>query len=314
MSTSGIPLRGVLPVFQTPLYDDQSVDLASLTEELEWIFAHGAHGIVLGMVSETLRISDDERTSIVELAARSAGAQGKPLIVSVGAEATTIAVSRARHAEQIGAAALMATPPITTEHDEEHIAAYFRAILASCSLPVVIQDASAYVGKPLTIALQAQLFAEFGARVLFKPEAIPLTPTLVALREATDGQAIVFEGMGGVALRENFGLGLAGTMPGAEVCWAVVALWNALNEGDSGRAARIQNPLERMIDLQTDLDSFVACEKFLLREQGIIPNKQVRQPSSFVLTGEIQQRLRSLLEELQDVVRSPAAALTHETT
>jgi dihydrodipicolinate synthase/N-acetylneuraminate lyase len=309
MTAPALPLHGVLPVFQTPLHLDESVDFKSLEGELEWIVNNGAHGLVLGMVSETLRLSDAERAAVVETAATVAKQHHKPLVVSVGAEAGSVAVSRAQHAEQAGASALMATPPITTEHSEEQIGAYFRGILDSCPLPLVVQDASAYVGKPLSIDLQARLFMEYGERVLFKPEAVPLTPTLVALREATHGRATVFEGMGGVALKENFHLGLSGTMPGAEVCWAVRALWEALNQGDIARAEQIQDPLERMINIQTDLDSFVACEKFLLREQGVIPNAQVRHPSSFELTAEIQEALLHLLIELQQVVRSEPVAL-----
>lgn len=295
-------LHGVLPVFQTPFLADQSVDIDSLTAELDWILGQGTHGIVLGMVSETLRLNDEERASIVGSAARAASEHRKSLVVSVGAEATSIAVSRARHAEQSGASGLMATPPINTVHSESEIGEYFRAILRSCPLPLVVQDASAYVGRPLSIDLQARLFGEFGDRVLFKPEAVPLAPTLTALREATHGQASVFEGMGGVALMETFALGLSGTMPGAEVCWAVVALWEALNRDDLESAERIQRPLERMISIQTDLDSFVSCEKFLLREQGVIPNAIVRRPSSFDLTSDVQEQLRTLLGELRDVV------------
>lgn len=312
MTIPASELRGVHSVFQTPLRSDQSVDIESLNDELDWVFEQGVDGIVLGMVSETLRLGDAERESVVEAAAANAERHHKPLVVSVGAEASSVAIARARHAEDSGASALMATPPITTEHSEEEIGGYFRAILESCSIPLVVQDASAYVGKPLSIELQARLFADYGERVMFKPEAVPLTPTLLALSDATDAGAIVFEGMGGVALKENFHLGLAGTMPGAEVCWAVVALWKALHDGDAVRADRIQGPLERMISLQIDLDSFVACEKFLLREQGVITEAHVRRPSSFKLTPEIQRVLASLLEELEDVVRSQSAALTKQ--
>ena len=52
----------------------------------------------------------------------------------------------------------------------------------------------------MSIAFQASLFAEYGQRVLFKLEASPLGPCISALRAATQGQAAIFEGSGGVLL------------------------------------------------------------------------------------------------------------------
>ncbi len=102
------------------------------------------------------------------------------------------------------------------------------AIVAAIDLPVIVQDASGYVGRPLPIAMQVRLLDEFGAeRVMFKPEAAPLGPNLTALRESTGGRARVFEGSGGVALVDSFRRGIVGTMPGAELIQAMVALWQA---------------------------------------------------------------------------------------
>ena len=103
-----------------------------------------------------------------------------------------------------------------------------------------MQDASGYVGRPLAIATQARLLEEFGDdRVLFKPEAAPLGPNLTALRDATGGRARVFEGSGGVALVDSYRRGIVGTMPGAELIEAIVALWNALVAGDQRRVDRL---------------------------------------------------------------------------
>ena len=42
----------------------------------------------------------------------------------------------------------------------------------------MIQDASSYVGNPMSIEFQASLFHDYGDRVLFKPEATPLGPCM----------------------------------------------------------------------------------------------------------------------------------------
>ncbi|MBI4582018.1 MAG: dihydrodipicolinate synthase family protein, partial [Planctomycetes bacterium] len=50
-------LAGVLPVFQTPYHDDESIDFATLEREIGWLYDRGADGIVMAMVSEVLRLS-----------------------------------------------------------------------------------------------------------------------------------------------------------------------------------------------------------------------------------------------------------------
>ena len=52
-------IYGVLPVFQTPFHTDESIDFATLDREIDWLFENGANGIVMAMVSETLRLSTD---------------------------------------------------------------------------------------------------------------------------------------------------------------------------------------------------------------------------------------------------------------
>lgn len=293
-------LRGVFPVFQTPFHADETLDLATLEAEVRWIIENGASGVTMGMVSEVLRLTEEERDAVLGAAVSAGGTH--PVIASVGAESTYAALDRAERAESLGAAALMVTPPSLTPLDEAELDGYFRAILSRSSVPVIIQDASAYLGHPLPVPVQAAIQADFGVRVCFKPEADPVAPLLTALSEVTGGAARMFEGMGGAALRETYPIGIVGSMPGAEVCWAITALWDALEAGDERRAERIDTPLRAMIALQTTLDSFVTCEKHLLHRQGILPCPVARGPLSHRLDGATATQLDKLLEELQEAV------------
>src|SRR5213082_2577268 len=120
------PLQGVLPVFQTPYLDDESIDRDTLAREIDWLYDCGADGIVMAMVSEVLRLSTEERRTLAELAcrcglqrggnggdARSAGGRGRAVVISVGAESTVQAEAYARHAQTSGATAVMAIPPVS---------------------------------------------------------------------------------------------------------------------------------------------------------------------------------------------------------
>src|SRR5688572_24873641 len=104
-------LAGVLAVFQTPYNEDESIDAATLEREIDWLFACGVDGIVLAMVSEVLRLDSNEREYLTELACRFARQRGA-VVISVGAESARVAERYTKQAEQAGATALMAIPPI----------------------------------------------------------------------------------------------------------------------------------------------------------------------------------------------------------
>src|SRR6187401_360047 len=215
-------LRGVLPVFQTPWLADETLDLETLKREIAWLYDCGAHGIVMAMVSEILRLSSEEREELAAAACRFGKERGV-VVISVGAESSKVAERYSKHAEGAGADAVMAIPPVSTAIGEGELLAYYTRIIQAIRLPVIVQDASGYVGKPMPIAMQAKLLEEFGPdRVLYKPEASPIGPKLSELRDATKGRAKVFEGTGGIALVDSFKRGIVGTMPGADLVRGLV--------------------------------------------------------------------------------------------
>lgn len=300
---SSIELAGVFPVFSTPFHDDESLDLATLEKEINFIFDAGADGIVAAMVSEVLRLSTPERQELATAACRFAAARSKPAIISVGAESTRVAAQLAVQAQSAGAAGVMAIPPISVALGEGELFEYYQHIVRAIELPVIVQDASGYVGRPMSIALQARLMDEHGPdRVQFKPEAAPIGQRLSELKNATKGKARIFEGTGGIALVDSFRRGVVGTMPGADLIDVLVALWKALKEGDTRRADRIGQPLAAMISLQTSLDAFVAVEKYLLVKRGVFKNPVVRGPVGYRLDEETRREVDRLFEQLQEAI------------
>ena len=288
-------------MFQTPFREDFSIDREGLEKEIRWMYGHGIDGIVMAMVSETLRLSGEERRLLAEAACEIGLAHG-PVIVSVGAESTKVAVDHAVHAQSIGASALMAIPPTTVPCLEDQLADYYRTLLDATEVPLVIQDASGYVGRPMSIGLQARLLDEYEGRVLFKPEAVPIGPRLTELREATGGAARVFEGSGGIALVDSYKRGIVGTMPGAEVCWAIVALWDSLEAGDEERINAINGPLAALVSIQAGLDGFIAVEKHLLVRQGVFTAGRVRGPVGYRLDRETTAEVDRLFDVLRSAV------------
>jgi len=293
-------LAGVFPVISTPFTAADEIDTGALRHEVDWLIDSEVDGLTIAMVSEVLRLSESERRTIAELTV--SYAHGRvPVIASVGAETTRLAVSYAAHAQEIGAAAVMAISPMAVSLPDEQIATYFRSIIESIDIPVVVQDASGYLGRALPISLYVELIDQYGPdRVMVKPEAAPIGPRLSALRDASAGRARVFEGTGGLMLVDSFARGIVGTMPGAEMPWAIVALWRALQSGDEQRVLRIHGIVSALVSLQTTLDSFIAVEKHLLVRQGVFTNTNRRAPVGYELDDETRTHVDRLTDQLRE--------------
>jgi 4-hydroxy-tetrahydrodipicolinate synthase len=313
---NGYAIGGVLPVVQTPFRSSGEIDFESLRSEVGWILDQGVSGVTVGMVSEILRLSTGERLELAEAvcdAVRghrppSGAAQiggPKSAVIACGAESTRSAVDLAVHAAKIGADAVMATPPMTVALDDDALWVYYSEIIQRAAIPLVVQDASGYVGQPLSIDLQVRLLEAYGDMIYFKPEAPPIGLRLSRLRDATGGQARIFEGSAGAALVDSYRRGIVGSMPGAEVCWAVQALWRALEAQDWSAAYALSGPLLGLVMLQPGLDGYIAVEKHLLVRQGVLSSARSRGPQAFRLdpetVGEVD-RLYDLLRAATDQV------------
>ncbi|MFT4280306.1 dihydrodipicolinate synthase family protein [Microbacterium sp.] len=302
MSQTLRPISGVLPVVQTVFDEHDAIDDRAMEALLSWVLDQGVAGLTTGMVSEILRLTESERRHLNELVIDAARARGALSVVSVGAESTRTAVAFARHADERGADAVMAIPPITVGLDDAETYRYFEAILEATSIGVVVQDASGYVGRPLSMEVQARLLEAYDGRVYFKPEAAPIGPRLSELRDATAGRARAFEGSGGAAVIDSFRRGIVGTMPGSEVCWAIQRMWEAAVAGDWPTAYAISGPLNAMVSLQTSIDTYVAIEKHLLVRQRVIPSELARGPLSFRIDPETRAEVDRLFDQLHAAV------------
>ena len=250
------------------------------------------------MVSEILRLEHDERKRLTELVCDACEEKG-PVVVAVGAESTKVAVWLACHAESVGAAAVMAIPPLSVVLPETALIEYFAAIADAVDIPLVVQDASSYVGAPIPITVATALIDSYGERVDLKPEAQPIGPRLSDLLQATAGKARVYDGSGGIALIDTYRRGIVGTMPGADICWAITLLWSLLEDSDFEAAYTISLPLSALIAMQTSLDSYIAIEKYLLYHQRVFRNTICRGPVNYYLDATSKLQVDSYFDLLR---------------
>ncbi len=291
-------IRGVLPVVHTPFDDQDRIDFDTLHREVDFAFACGAQGIVMALASEILRLTYQERCEMGRRLVQFAEGRG-PVIVGVHGESTAQSLEYAHAAEEAGAAALMATPPLTGGWSLDGLFDHYAALVRDTGLTVIVQDGSAHVGRPMPIAFQARLRNELGERILFKPEAQPIGPQISELRDATGGGARIFEGMAGVYLVDSFRRGAAGTMPGCDAVDAVATVWKAPEAGDDDTVYRVHPLLCSLMVLESPtLDTLLALEKHILVRRGIFRNTIRRRPNAYELDRETREEADRLLERL----------------
>ena len=300
------PLQGVLPIVHTPFTADDRIDTAALRREIDWAYSVGADGMGTGMVSEILRLTTDERRELIERIVESSAGRGA-VFAAVSAESGKQALAYARHAEQAGCDAVMAAPPLTTGLSVDERLDYYRELAEGVSLPIIVQDASGYVGQAIPLEVYLKLLERYGHdKILFKPEAAPIGPNLSALRDATQGQAKIYEGSGGILLIDSYRRGIAGTMPGMDLLDGIVSLWNALERGDDAGAYVVYFPICAIValQLQAGLDGFLAIEKYLLVKRGIWESDRRRAPYGWSLDEETARDVDRLFEQLSGVISS----------
>ena len=295
-------LKGVLPVLHTPYDENFEIDYAVLEAEIGFAYECGADGIVMALVTELFRLSETERRAMAEFLVRCSDGRGT-VTISVGAETLRGALAYALHAEAAGATAVMAIPPLSTALGEDELKRYYGAIVNAVGIPVVVQDASSYVGKPMSAAFQVSLWREFGKRVLFKPESVPVGPVITAMNALSEGKVTIMEGSGGSQLTENFRRGISGTMPGVDLLDAIVTLWNALRAGDDERIYAISPLVGAILALASGLDGYLAIEKHLMVRRGIFKKELVRGPVGFRLDAHALAEVDRLFDRLQTLLK-----------
>jgi len=298
------PLAGVLAIVHTPFDDDDRIDILVLRNTIDWAFSVGANGLGMGMVSETMKLTRDERLALASQLVEFAAGRG-PVFAAVGAESTKQALDFATAADTCGCDAVMAVPPLTSRLSEAHLIDHFRAIADAISIPVIVQDASGYIGQSIPIGACVKLLERYGPeKIQFKPEAAPNGPTLSALRDATSGKARIFEGSGGIFLIDSFRRGIAGTMPGLELLDGIVAVWRALKRGDETVAYRTYFPVCAIVALQMQagLDGFLAVEKYLMVKRGLFSSARRRRPYGWELDAETAAEVDRLFARLQETL------------
>lgn len=130
--------KGIIPALVTPLDNDERINIPVLNSLIEFLHSKGAAGFYVGgATGEGLALRTEERMILASEAVKAA--KGRvPCIVQVAATDFNDAIALAKHAEEVGADAISATPPLFFQYTEDNVYNYYKALADAVHIPVMI--------------------------------------------------------------------------------------------------------------------------------------------------------------------------------
>ncbi len=151
-------LGGIIVPLVTPLDDQERVDSHGLRKLVEYLLSGAVNGIfILGTTGEFPRLVDAEKKRLIATVTESAG--GKiPICVGIGECGTRKSLELAGLAQRSGADFLVSTLPFYFKVMEvgEQVA-FFRSILDSSDIPIILYNMPETVGAQIHIETIRQL-------------------------------------------------------------------------------------------------------------------------------------------------------------
>jgi 4-hydroxy-tetrahydrodipicolinate synthase len=289
--------RGVYPALCTPFTAEDAVDLEAQRRVVRFALDCGAHGLVaFGLAGEVLKLSADERRQLTDVIVDEVEG-AVPVFVGAGAPSVRASVELARHAEHAGASCVVLPAPMGGALGEAALVDYFVRIASAVSVPVMIQDAPAYLGVGLGPELVRQIGALAENVRLVKLEAGPVE--MHNWIEHLGPEFAIWGGDGGVYLLDCVRTGAAGIIPGVDLIDFVVRAYEAEAEGDPALAEeRLREILPMLVfEMQHSIDHYNACAKRVLVRRGVLVNAALRSPATVfgdVSLGLLEQHLIGL--------------------
>ena len=124
----------------TPFARDSRIDYDTFGKLIEFHLRNGADSLALPMhVGESVSLTDDEQRALLGFAIKQVNGR-VPVIAHASDAGSAIAASRARHAQELGAAAVVATTPYYWTPPPHMIVEHFAAIGAAVTIPFFVYN------------------------------------------------------------------------------------------------------------------------------------------------------------------------------
>lgn len=154
-------LKGVLSAIVTPFTPDgEHIDEAALRKLVDQNIADGVDGFVpAGGTGEFSVLSHQERLRLVEIVVEQTAGRAA-VLAHTGATSSREAIAFSKHAERVGATAIMLATPYYEPIGFEEAFAYYAAVAGATSLPICAYNFPPATGLHLDVDFLVRLVTE----------------------------------------------------------------------------------------------------------------------------------------------------------
>lgn len=291
-------LAGIFQILQTPFADDGAIDWSSFQRQIDFCMAAGVHGLVTpALASEFFTLSDAERLQVVEFAATAIDGR-LPLVVGVQGLTQRAAGDFAAHAIEHGASALMAMPPYLRKGDKNYVKNYYRT-LAQFDCPLIIQNAPAPIGSPLSPGELVELLAAEPNIAYIKEETTPILQHIKQILELDRGHCQgVFGGANGIYLIDELARGACGNMPAGGLVDLQAQIYDLYQAGEREGAEALHFQLLPLLNYAAVYG--ITFHKFVLWRRAVLRSPFSRDPQKIRLDDDDRRAIESLWTGIAD--------------
>ncbi|MBN2176160.1 MAG: 4-hydroxy-tetrahydrodipicolinate synthase [Demequinaceae bacterium] len=269
------PFGTVLTAMVTPMFDDGTIDYASVGQLAKHLVANGSDGLVVsGTTGESPTTHSPEKIELIKAVREAVGA-GVTIVAGAGSNDTAHAVRMAEQAADAGADGLLSVVPYYSKPSQRGIIAHFQEIAEATDLPLMVYDIPGRCGIKLAPSTL---------------DAIGQIDTIVAVKDATGNVPAAKDSMartgmawysGDDALNLDFILaGAAGVVSVAShvVGKTIARMIAAFDAGDVDAARKAQEEADPAIDALMGTGLGAVTAKAAMEMLGVIPSRALRLP------------------------------------
>jgi 4-hydroxy-tetrahydrodipicolinate synthase len=263
-------LLGILPIAQTPFTSSNKLDVESLAEQVRFLDRGRVHGVVWPQnASEWDTLSESERMEGAAAIAAT-GAKLRPaIVIGVQGPDVSTAIRYAKHAQRVGADAVISLPP-ANQSDPAALLEYYRQIGSATDLPLFVQA----IGS-LSVDSLISMYRAIPTLRYVKDEAGEPFMRLPELRSKSGDQLKIFTGAHGRTLIDEMIRGYSGCMPAASFADVYAWTWDLWHQGKKREALDVFGSAAILIN---EIATYPEGMKYVLYLRGVFKTYHSRTP------------------------------------
>ncbi len=152
--------QGSYTALITPFTASGDIDEKAFRDVIDWQIDEGTNGLVpAGTTGETPTLSHDEHKRVIEICVEQT-ARRVPVIAGAGSNNTSEAIDFARHAEKVGADAVLIVTPYYNKPSQRGMKLHFSQIAAAIDIGVFIYNIPGRSIVDMSVDTMRELFDE----------------------------------------------------------------------------------------------------------------------------------------------------------